>query len=63
MFKLQLLRKKKRSNILWILQQNKSKIDSNQFATDEEKSTAKHKIDQIINKAYAAIKKQKVIVK
>ncbi|WEB19181.1 DUF1542 domain-containing protein [Staphylococcus haemolyticus] len=37
----------------------KAKIDSNQFATDEEKSTAKHKIDQIINKAYAAIKKAK----
>ncbi|MEJ7427361.1 DUF1542 domain-containing protein, partial [Staphylococcus haemolyticus] len=46
-------------HLMDIATKQKAKIDSNQFATDEEKSTAKHKIDQIINKAYAAIKKAK----
>ena len=46
-------------HLIDIATKQKAKIDSNQFATDEEKSRAKHKIDQIINKAYAAIKKAK----
>ncbi|MCE4992000.1 SasC/FmtB family protein [Staphylococcus haemolyticus] len=46
-------------HLMDIATKQKAKIDSNQFATDEEKSRAKHKIDQIINKAYTAIKKAK----
>ncbi|MEB7460736.1 DUF1542 domain-containing protein [Staphylococcus borealis] len=46
-------------HLMDIATKQKAIIDSNKSATDEEKMRAKHKIDQIINQAFAEIKKAK----